>query len=176
MTQSIRELEQRQLRARAKKEGLLLSDAEFEQRWIAQGRLGESEHDIYFENGMVFKRQVAERALAFSTYFGYFNRLILFDYFFPEAPYDLQGFVEHEGILMPIVCQPEVYDVADTPLLQVEIDQWMDLSGFRKIGETSYLTPDGRIEVSDMHDENVLRTAKGRIVVIDNDINIRLPD
>ena len=57
-----------------------------------------------------------------------------------------------------------------------QIADYMQRMGFAIINPRNwtYATPD--IYLSDMHDENVLQTADGTIVVVDCDIRINVPE
>lgn len=180
LLEAIRTNEQKQLRKWAEDNGLMLDAAEFERNWKAQGKLGESEHDLYIDGDTVLKRNVAGRGLAFATYLDYFQRNILFNRYFPDTAVSLRGFVEKDGVLMPVIEQRMVDIDTTNRVTEAEVDALMatirDSDGqpiFRKAGRDKYISRDGLIEISDMHDENVVRTKTGSIVVIDNDINLR---
>lgn len=74
---------------------------------------------------------------------------------------------------MVIVEQPFIHGkmMADT-----EIAIFVEQMGFKSINPRNWTFANKDIYLSDMHDENVLRTPDGHICVIDCDIRINIPE
>lgn len=101
------------------------------------------------------------------------DRISLYNAYFPETRLSVLGFGRtEEGDFKIVVEQPfvEGKHVEDW-----QIREYMQRMGFelRNPRNWTYATPD--IYLSDMHDENVLQTANGTIVVVDCDIRINTP-
>lgn len=79
------------LRSWAQERKMLLDDREFTAKWKARGEMRGSEHDIYAEDGRVFKRN---NLVYNPSLLDYLNRLIIHNSIFPESAYRLEGFVE----------------------------------------------------------------------------------
>ena len=102
------------------------------------------------------------------------DRVSLHNAYFPETKLTVLGFGRTvEGEFKIVVEQPfvEGKHVSDE-----RIANHMQRMGFelRNPRNWTYATPD--IYLSDMHDENVLQTAEGTIVVVDCDIRINTPE
>ena len=101
------------------------------------------------------------------------DRISLHNAYFPETRLTVLGFGRTiEGDFKIVVEQPfvEGKHVEDR-----QIADYMQRMGFELINPCNwtYATPD--IYLSDMHDENVLQTADGTVVVVDCDIRINVP-
>ncbi|MGO8700167.1 MAG: hypothetical protein ACLQVY_20955 [Limisphaerales bacterium] len=101
----------------------------------------------------------------------YFHRLALHNWLFPEAPLRFEGLMEMDGELLPLVSQAHV--VAARGAQVWEIDQVMHDLGFDPIRvsdparQYDYVNRSIGVEVNDLHDENVIVTEAGKLVVID---------
>lgn len=207
----VRLAEAQVLRQFAKDNGLMLDSAEFEQAWREQadpsrkslwgnGLLGGQEHHVVFdyESGEVRKRYIGALDVnPLATYYNYFNRQVVFSYFWPETGYELEGFVEWEGesvqaqigekefevkkILMPVVRQRLVADHdAKNKLFEGDpeadrlIDEHFSELGFKKRKHRTYEYEyeGGVILVSDVHEANMLRRDGGSLVPVDLDVEI----
>ena len=103
-----------------------------------------------------------------------FDRITLHNAYFPETTLTVIGFGRTiNGDFKVIVEQPfiEGSHVSDN-----EIAEYMTKMGFelRNANNWTYATPD--IYLSDMHDENVIKSATGTIFVVDCDIRINTPE
>ncbi|MDD3405411.1 MAG: hypothetical protein EOM76_02495 [Sphingobacteriia bacterium] len=103
------------------------------------------------------------------------DRIVLHNFLFGRyAPLVVKAFGRNtEGAFQIIVEQP--YIVGEK-LSEPEIETFAKGLGFelRNARNWTYATPD--IYLSDLHDENVIRTPDGHIAVIDADIRLNTPD
>ena len=102
------------------------------------------------------------------------DRISLHNAYFPETKLTVLGFGRTEtGEFKIVVEQPFVEGAHVT---DSQIESYMKHMGFelRDAKNWTYATPD--IYLSDMHDENVLQTTDGTIVVVDCDIRINVPE
>ena len=103
------------------------------------------------------------------------DRIVLHNYLFGEiTPLSIKGFGRNsEGYFKIIVEQPYIKGES---LSYDEIEQYIESLGFpvRNRGNWTYANED--IYISDLHDENVIRTPEGNIAVIDADIRINTPE
>ena len=102
------------------------------------------------------------------------DRISLHNAYFPETRLIVIGFGRtSEGAFQIIVEQPHIQgeQMADD-----EIQQFAEQMGFqlRNPRNWTYSTPE--IYLSDLHDENVIKSANGNIFVIDCDIRLNTPD
>ena len=102
------------------------------------------------------------------------DRITLHNAYFPETTMTVLGFGRtNEGDFKVIVEQPfiEGSHVSDD-----EISYFAQKMGFGLINPKNwtYATPD--IYLSDLHDENVIRSKEGNIFVVDCDIRINTPE
>ncbi|MBP5536400.1 MAG: hypothetical protein J6X62_06365 [Bacteroidales bacterium] len=102
------------------------------------------------------------------------DRISLHNAYFPETRLTVLGFGRTEnGEFKIVVEQPFVEGIH---VNDSQIEEYMHNMGFelRNPRNWTYATPD--IYLSDMHDENILQTADGTIVVVDCDIRINTPE
>ncbi len=102
------------------------------------------------------------------------DRITLHNAYFPETALTILGFGRNsEGDFKILVEQPFI---VGSHVSDVEIAEYMQKMGFelKNPRNWTYATPD--IYLSDMHDENVLRSPGGTIFVVDCDIRLNTPD
>ena len=102
------------------------------------------------------------------------DRISLHNTLFPETNITVIGFGRNnEGEFKIIVEQPFIEGY---PLTEEEIEEFAVNMGFtlRNRRNWTYSTP--YIYLSDLHDENVIKSASGTIYVIDCDIRLNTPD
>ena len=102
------------------------------------------------------------------------DRIALHNTYFPETHLTTVGFGrDHKGEFKIIAEQPFING---QPVSDAEIAEFMCQMGFelRNPRNWTYATPD--IYLSDMHDENVIRSVAGSIFVVDCDIRINTPE
>lgn len=101
------------------------------------------------------------------------DRISLHNAYFPETRLTVIGFGRTaDGDFKIIVEQPFIEGL---PVSDVEIEAFMRNMGFelRNPRNWTYATPE--IYLSDIHDENVIKSAAGTIFVIDCDIRLNTP-
>ena len=101
------------------------------------------------------------------------DRITLHNTYFPETSMTVLGFGRNDlGEFKIIVEQPfiEGSHVSDD-----EIAQFMSQLGFKLINPRNWTYSTPSIYLSDMHDENVIRSSSGAIFVVDCDIRINTP-
>lgn len=149
------------LRGWARQAGRLLDAARFETGWIAQGRIGGQENDVYLEGNRVLKRN----NLCFHlSHADFLDRLALHSLLFPGAPPRLEGFVEHAGELRPVFSQPAVR--AQRGARRDEVEAFMCRLDFTRVRHDDYQHAEGLL-VEDLHAENVFIDEQGEVIVID---------
>ena len=102
------------------------------------------------------------------------DRVTLHNAYFPETAFTVLGFGRtYDGEFNILVEQPFIEGVH---VSDGEIKDYMHKMGFelRNPHNWTYATPG--IYLSDMHDENVIRSASGTIFVVDCDIRINTPE
>ena len=161
----VRDLKRREaeaLRVWSQRQRRLLDAERFEQRWIAQGRIGGQENDVHLEGPRVFKRNNLTFHLG---YIEFFDRLALHNLLFPGAPLRLEGFVEgRDALLLPVMSQPAIR--AQRGATRREVEAFMRQLDFVHIRHDDYRHEEG-ILVEDLHDENVFIDSDGDVIVID---------
>lgn len=159
----IRAAEAAALREFAVQNQLLLDGAEFEQRWKAQGEMGGSENDITYDEttGLVWKRNRID--VMHVSWRQFFDRMLLHNIYFPEAPLHLEGFVDSGAGLCPVFTQPDVHAVRGAR--RVEVAAAMSRRGYTSTRPDDYHSP--LLLVEDLHDGNVLVDSDGHLHVID---------
>lgn len=102
------------------------------------------------------------------------DRISLHNAYFPQTRMTVLGFGRNgKGAFQIVVEQPFIQGgmMADG-----EIEQYVHALGFRLVNPKNWTYATEEIYLSDMHDENVLRSAKGNVFVIDCDIRINTPE
>lgn len=101
------------------------------------------------------------------------DRITLHNTYFPETKLTVLGFGKGvEGQFKIIVSQSYI---AGLPATEEEIESFMEKIGFKLFNKKNwtYYTPE--IYISDVHDENVIKSPIGTIFIIDCDIRINAP-
>lgn len=103
------------------------------------------------------------------------DRITLHNTLFPEAALKITGFGRNsKGEFQFLVEQPFIQG---TPATQAEIDRFITKAGFTKSTKdkgNTFITDD--LYVSDLHDENVIKTPNGNLIVIDADLRLNTPE
>lgn len=136
---------------------------EFERRWKEQGEMGGSENDIIYDEstGLVWKRNRVD--VMHVSWVQFFDRMLLHNAYFPEAPLRLKGFVDLESWLCPVFTQPDVHAVRGAG--RDEVEPLMKALGYVRKSCEDYASD--LLHVEDLHDGNVLVDEDGEIQVID---------
>ncbi len=102
------------------------------------------------------------------------DRISLHNAYFPETRLSVLGFGRDGEGTFRIIAEQQF--IEGTRMTDEEIAEFMKLMDFNLINlrNWTYATPD--IYLSDMHDENVLRTKSGGVAVVDCDIRINTPE
>ncbi|MGN0226839.1 MAG: hypothetical protein ACI4AI_02090 [Paludibacteraceae bacterium] len=102
------------------------------------------------------------------------DRISLHNAYFPETRLNVLGFGRtSDGDFQVIVEQPHIQG---EQMSDEEIQQFAERMGFelRNPRNWTYTTPE--IYLSDLHDENVIKSVNGNVFVIDCDIRINTPE
>jgi hypothetical protein len=150
---------------------LLLDGEAFENRWKAQGEMGGSENDITYDEttGLVWKRNRVD--VMHASWRQFFDRMLLHNIYFPEAPLRLEGFVDSSSGLCPVFTQPDVHAVRGAR--RQEVSAAMESRGYNRTRHDDYQSP--QLLVEDLHDGNVLVDPDGQLHVIDPVIFVNQP-
>ena len=159
----IRSTEANALREFAIQNALLLDGLAFENQWRAQGEMGGSENDITYDEktGLVWKRNRVD--VMHVSWRQFFDRMLLHNIYFPEAPLRLEGFVDSDAGLCPILTQPDVHAVSGARRPQVS--SAMETRGYQRTRHDDYQS--SLLLVEDLHDGNVLIDSDGHLHIID---------
>ena len=102
------------------------------------------------------------------------DRISLHNAYFPETKFTVIGFGRNaEGDFKILVEQPFI---EGTHASDEEIDRYMAQMGFQLRNKRNWTYAKPEIYLSDIHDENVIKSASGTIFVIDCDIRINTPE
>jgi hypothetical protein len=155
----------------ARDSGKLLNNSKFSSAWKEDGRRGETENEVYFdEANLVWMKR---NDLSYhDTYLGFFQRIAIHNRAFPEAPLTLVGFVvdknrnlpDSPDMLKPVISQPHIQ--AERGAEPEEVERVMTNLGYEKVSDVDYYHPELHIRVEDLHNENVF-FKDGDIFVID---------
>lgn len=102
------------------------------------------------------------------------DRISLHNALFPETELHVLGFGRLEdGEFQVIVEQPYIKGVQ---MSDDEIATYAQNMGFKQINPKNWTYATPEIYLSDLHDENVIRSEGGNIFVVDCDIRINTPE
>ena len=101
------------------------------------------------------------------------DRISLHNAYFPETRLTVIGFGrDTDGYFKIVVEQPFI---EGNKITDNEINAFMDNMGFRLINPKNWTFSTPAVYLSDMHDENVIKSISGNIFVVDCDIRINVP-
>ena len=102
------------------------------------------------------------------------DRIALHNAYFPETQLTVLGFGRNQKGEFKIICEQPF--IGGSHVSDEEIAEYMQRMGFelKNPRNWTYATPD--IYLSDMHDENVIRSETGAFCVVDCDIRINTPE
>lgn len=101
------------------------------------------------------------------------DRISLHNAYFPETRLTVIGFGrDTDGDFKIVVEQPFI---EGNKITDNEINAFMDNMGFRLINPKNWTFSTPAVYLSDMHDENVIKSISGNIFVVDCDIRINVP-
>lgn len=175
----------------ALKNYLLIPEEDFTRKWEADGRRGESEHQVYFLPATQFWWKRNTLNFHNGSISAYLERIAIQKFLFPELTLKFEGFSEYRGGLLPVISQADAAGSAPT---DEQIRIHLQHLGFREIFETGkgmmkahrlaveaglgppdlglprrvgfYLASEG-IWLEDVHDENAVLSPEGDINVFD---------
>jgi len=102
------------------------------------------------------------------------DRIALHNAFFPETKLTVVGFGRmHNGDFQVIA---EQNHIQGSQMTDEEIAVFAQKMGFKSVNPKNWTFTTPEIYLSDLHDENVIRSISGNIFVIDCDIRINTPD
>lgn len=101
------------------------------------------------------------------------DRITLHNTYFPETTLYVLGFGRADGEFKIIVEQPFI---KGTHVSDSEISTFAQNLGFKQINPKNWTYATAEIYLSDLHDENVIRSEEGNIFVVDCDIRINTPE
>ena len=102
------------------------------------------------------------------------DRISLHNTYFPQTAMRVLGFGrDSDGAFQIIVEQPFIQG---EKMQHEEIKDYAEKLGYKIINPKNWTYATPEIYLSDMHDENVIRSSKGNIFVIDCDIRINVPE
>lgn len=163
VNKEVRAAEEKALRVFATAAGLMFDGEQFEARWKEQGEMGGAENDITYDeaSGRVWKRNRID--VMHVSWRQFFERMLAHNFYFPEAPLRLEGFVESTDGLCPLFTQPDVR--AERGAQRNEVETMMQRRGYKRRGADDYLSE--LFFVEDLHQGNVLVDEEGALHVID---------
>ena len=124
------------LRKWAEARGHIFDEERFFQLWLAQGKRGGAEHQVYHDQEMGRWIKRLYRGVNSSTLGDYLARMRLHAVLFPETAYRLEGFTINakNKELAPVVSQPHVEVDTTRPLVtKAETDDLMAAMGFASV-------------------------------------------
>lgn len=164
----VRPAEEFALREWVKRSGLWLDNSKFTHRWELQGYLGETEHEIYFDE--TSQRWFKRNNLTYhGTWLEYFHRLALHNWLFPATGVIFEGILDNAGHLMPVISQQHVR--ASRGATRTHVASAVKRLGFEPVNDRTraddYINQSLGVEIADLHDENVLIGEGGLLYFID---------
>jgi hypothetical protein len=126
---------------------------------------------VFAQNGLVYKRN---NLLYHTSWFEYFHRLVLHNWLFSETQLTFKGLMWVDDELQPVVSQILIEAVRGAS--QSEVEAEMAQMGFYRRKADNYYNPTLGILVEDLHDENVLVSPKGSLLIFDPVIYLAKPE
>lgn len=156
----------------AKAAGVWFDDIDLSLAEVLGDRIAEGGEAIVFDHGATLVKSIGldyfiEPILAL-------DRISLHNAYFPETLLTVLGFGRNaENEFKVIVEQPFIKGerISDN-----DIAEYMKNMGFKLYNSRNWTFATPEIYLSDMHDENVIRSQSGNIFVVDCDIRINTPE
>ena len=148
-----------------------MDEAIFTHRWLDYGEIEGGEHQVFQQDGYFFKRN---NLLYHTNWLEYFHRLVLHNWLFPETSVEFIGLLLVDNDLQPVIRQKAFLGVRGATQQEVEIE--MNNRGFQRRFADNYYSPNLGILVEDLHDENVLISPKGSLLIFDPVIYLAKPE
>lgn len=102
------------------------------------------------------------------------DRIALHNAYFPETRLMVLGFGRNVDGEFKIVCEQPF--IGGTHVTDEEIAEYMRQMGFELKNPRNWTYANSEIYLSDLHDENVIRSTTGAFCVVDCDIRINTPE
>ena len=102
------------------------------------------------------------------------DRITLHNTLFPSTKMTVIGFGATSSGEFQILVQQQFIHGSLVP--EAEIKEYVESLGFKLINPKNWTYATPYLYLSDMHDENVIKTPKGNILVVDCDIRINTPE
>lgn len=102
------------------------------------------------------------------------DRVSLHNTYFPQTRMSVIGFGRDDGGSFKIVVEQPF--IQGTRMSDEEIADYVYRLGFSLINRNNWTYSTKDIYLSDMHDENVIKSVRGNVYVVDCDIRINVPD
>ncbi|UFH53859.1 hypothetical protein [Spirosoma sp. KNUC1025] len=150
---------------------LWLNEADFTKNWFSFGEIEGGEHQLYQQNGYFIKRN---NLLYHTNWLEYFHRLVLHNWLFPETAVHFEGLMLVGDELQPVIRQKALLAIRGADRKEVETE--MAKRGFYRRKADNYYNPDLGILVEDLHDENVLVSPRGSLLIFDPVIYLAKPE
>ena len=171
LNQIIRPQEKTALLNWAERTSHLLDADAFTHEWIAYGEYEGGEHQVYQRGSYFFKRN---NLFYHTGWLEYFHRLVLHNWLFPDTALLFLGLMLVEDEVQPVVKQKALVGIRGAE--QKEVEQEMAQMGFYRRKADNYYSPMLGILVEDLHDENVLVSPKGSLLIFDPVIYLTKPE
>ena len=156
----------------AKATGTWFDDIDISLSNILGEKIAEGGEAIVFDHGATLVKSIGldyfiEPILAL-------DRISLHNAYFPETRLTVLGFGKDSNNDFKIVVEQPF--IKGERISDDEIAQFMEKMGFKLYNPRNWTFATPEIYLSDMHDENVIRSQSGNIFVIDCDIRINTPE
>jgi hypothetical protein len=156
----------------AKKVNCWYDDADIKFAELFGGQIAEGGEAHVFLHGLKFLKTIGldyylQPVLAL-------DRISLHNAFFPETRLDVMGFGRLQNGEFQIIAEQN--HIQGSQMSDDEIAGFAQKMGFKLINPKNWTFATPEIYLSDLHDENVIRSKGGNIFVIDCDIRINTPD
>lgn len=103
-----------------------------------------------------------------------FDRISLHNAYFSQCTIQVLGYGRDSlGHFQIIVQQPFIQG---SKMTDNEIESYAEKLGYQLVNSSNWTYSTERIYLSDMHDENVIRSSRGNVFVLDCDIRINTPE
>jgi hypothetical protein len=156
----------------AKATGIWFDDIDISLSNILGEKIAEGGEAIVFDHGATLIKSIGldyfiEPILAL-------DRISLHNAYFPETRLTVLGFGKDSNNDFKIIVEQPF--IKGERISDEEIAEYMKKMGFKLYNPRNWTFATSEIYLSDMHDENVIRSQSGNIFVIDCDIRINTPE
>jgi len=155
------------LKGYAAEKGLIIDSAPFYKEWEGGKKIHGGENTVLFKDGHAQK--LNDLGYHQGDISEFLDRMLAHNSYFPDAAYELMGFVQNKEQLLPMVRQKFVQAATDVKTSLTHIASELRKSGFVLADRESgmWITPDGRYEMFDAGRSNVITDTEGNLHFID---------